>query len=202
VRVVSVSVLVAEPAGVSIRVVDFERDFSVVAGLPASTLTLVEELEGCDGSTVVAELDAPDAGSVAVVEELEVLGAGWTTVVEELDGGAELDGGSFTTVVDELGTDRSQPASATTASAAMESTRVLIDVSVVGVEPVRHRACFADCGGCVAVGCFSRPTAPTPAALREGRHRRLVAAIDRLGMLAHDDVAHLLEAPRRHVEHQ
>src|SRR6185437_7545454 len=38
--------------------------------------------------------------------------------------------------------------------------------------------------------------------LRECRHRRLVAAIDRLRMLAHDDVVHFLVAARRHVQHE
>lgn len=116
---VSVSVLVAEPAGVSTRVVDVERDFSlVVPDLPASMLTLVEE---CVGS----------AGCTTVVDEPGALGAGWTTVVEEVAGGASLAGGSFTTVVDELGTDRSQPASAAMAIAARGSAMDLIDVSVL-----------------------------------------------------------------------
>lgn len=117
---VSVSVFVAEPAGVSTRVVDVERDFSgAVVDLPASMFTLVEELDGGeDGSTVVDD-------------ELGALGAGWTTVVDELAGGAELLGGSFTTVVDELGTDRSQPARAAMAIAARGSAMALIDVSVV-----------------------------------------------------------------------
>jgi len=118
VRVVSVCVLVAEPAGVSICVVDFVRDFSVVvAGLFASMFTLVEDSEGCEGCTTV-------------VEGLGVLGAGWTTVVDELAGGASLAGGCFTTVVDELGTDRSHPASAAMAIAARGSAMDLIVVSI------------------------------------------------------------------------
>jgi hypothetical protein len=116
---VSVSVFVAVPAGVSMRVVDVERDFSlVVPDLPASMSTLVEERDGSDGCTTV-------------VDGLGALGAGWTTVVEELAGGASLAGRSFTTVVDELGTDRSQPATAAMAIAARGSTMNLMDVSVV-----------------------------------------------------------------------
>lgn len=119
---VSVSVFVADPAGVSTRVVDVERDFSVVVpDLPASMLTLVEECDGSDGCTTVVD----ELGGVGA------LGAGCTTVVDELDGGASLAGGSFTTVVDVLGTDRSQPANAAMAIAARGSAMDLIDVSIV-----------------------------------------------------------------------
>jgi hypothetical protein len=122
VRVLSVSVLVADPAGVSTRVVDVECDFSLVdeSGLFASMFTLVEELGGVVGCTTV-------------VEELGALGAGCTTVVEEsLGAGAVCWAGSFTTVVEEEGTLRSQPASAAIASAAMGRTISLIEVSIVG----------------------------------------------------------------------
>ena len=128
--VLSVSVRVAEPTGVSMRLVERVRDLSVVDGcdLPVSMFTLVEEL------------DAGGVGSVVVVaEELDVAGAdgaGWTTVVEELeDGGASVAVGSFTTVVEEVlpVPGRSQPASAAMASAARGSMMGLIEVSVLNV---------------------------------------------------------------------
>jgi hypothetical protein len=125
VRVLSVSVRVAEPAGVSTRVVEVDRDFSVVvSGFEASMFTLVDELDG---------------GAALVDEELEAAGAegaGCTTVVEELDaGGASLGTGSFTTVVEEVlpVPGRSHPARATMATAAMGSRKDLIEVSVLEV---------------------------------------------------------------------
>ena len=125
----SVSVRVAEPAGVSMRVVERVRDFSVVdSGLLASTFTLVDELDaGGDGSAVVVE------------DELDALGAdgaGWTTVVEELEaGGASLEVGSFTTVVEDVlpVPGRSHPASAAIARTARGSIRGFIEVSVLNV---------------------------------------------------------------------
>jgi hypothetical protein len=118
--VVSVSVRVAEPIGVSIRDVSRVRDFSVVVGLFASIFTSVEEL------------DADGVGCTTVVVELGVAGAGWTMVVE-LFGGAESGTvvGSFTTVVEELGAGRSHPASAARASAAMTGVSVLIEISIL-----------------------------------------------------------------------
>ena len=118
---VSVSVFVAEPAGVSMRVVEVERDFSGVApDLPASMFTLVDEPDGGEGCSTVVE------------EELGALGAGCTIVVDELGAeGASLAGGSFTTVVDVLGAGRSHPAKAAIATAARGSAMNLMDVSVV-----------------------------------------------------------------------
>ena len=117
---VSVSVLVAEPAGVSTRVVEDVRDFSVVVpDLPASMFTLVDELDGGEGCSMVVE------------DELGAEGAGCTIVVEELAGGASLAGGSFTTVVDEFGAGRSHPARAAIATAARGSAMNFMEVSIV-----------------------------------------------------------------------
>jgi len=119
--VVSVSVFVAEPTGVSIRDVSRVRDFSVVVGLLASIFTSVEVL-----------LEAGGVGCTMVVEELGSAGAGCTMVVE-LFGGADSVAvvGSFTTVVEELGAGRSHPASAAKASAAMTGVSILIEISIL-----------------------------------------------------------------------
>jgi hypothetical protein len=105
---VSVWVRVAEPAGVSMRVVERERDVSVDCGFDVSTFTLVDDELGAgfDGWTTVVEDDGAE-GSTTVVE-LDAGGVSrtvsfsfWTTV------------GSLTTVLDEDGAaGRSQPASA------------------------------------------------------------------------------------------
>jgi hypothetical protein len=125
--VVSVCVRRSDPAGVSMRVVERERDVSVDCGFAASIVRLVDEELGAgfDGSTTVVEDDGAE-GSTTVVEELGADGASrtvsfsfWTTV------------GSLTTVLDEEGAaGRSQPASAATASAARTGIAYLIEISI------------------------------------------------------------------------
>ena len=118
---VSVCVRVAEPAGVSIVVVERVREVSVVEGLFASMFTLVDELgAGAEGSTMVVEELFGDGTSRTV--SFSFTTSGFSTIVVEEEG-----------VPDEgaVDVDRSQPASAATANAAARgSITYLIEVSV------------------------------------------------------------------------
>ena len=127
----SVCVRVAEPAGVSMRVVERVRDVSVDCGFDVSTFTLVDDELGAgfDGSTTVVEDDGAE-GSTTVVE-LDAGGASRTVSFSFC-----TTVGSLTTVLDEDGAaGRSQPASAATASAAITGIAYLIVVSIHGQGP-------------------------------------------------------------------
>jgi hypothetical protein len=118
--VVSVCVRVAEPAGVSMVVVERVRDVSVVDGLLASMVTLVEELgAGADGSTMVVELFG-DGTSRTV--SFSFTTSGFSTIVVEEEGVAEEGA---------VDVERSQPASVAMAKAAARgSITYLIEVSM------------------------------------------------------------------------
>jgi hypothetical protein len=106
--VVSVSVRVALPMGVSTRWVVVSRERSVLdSGRAASIVTWVDDvLAGGEDATTVS-FSFTTSGPFS------------TTVV-----------GSFTTVVEEVLAGRSQPASATSAAAIAAGRTYLIDVSM------------------------------------------------------------------------
>jgi hypothetical protein len=138
---VSVWVRVAEPAGVSTRVLVRERDVSVVCGLFASTSTVVDDELGAgadaDGSTMVVE--ELFAGGTSRTVSLSF----WITV-----------GGSFTTVVLEGVAERSQPASAPTASTARTGMTYLIEASDSSLGPHETSRRAADFSALLACGWF------------------------------------------------
>lgn len=136
VLLVSVSVRVAVPSGVSTREVVVERERSVVdSGLVASTVTFVDELDGAAGgfTIVVEEVDAGGAAaSLRTTVSFSFTTGAWATLE-----------GSFTTVVDDVLAGRSHPASAAATAMMAVGRTYFIDVSIGKDMALRQRYCAA-----------------------------------------------------------
>lgn len=160
VLVVSDSVRVAVPIGVSTRVVERDRVVSVDSAFPASMFTLVDEL-GAGGFTMVVEELAGGEGC----------GGACTIVVEEVLGGVAsrttvsfsfcTTVGSFTTVVEEVVAGRSQPARAAPAIASAGIRIRFIEISFLKRTLMGHRRARQDSASCPGARCFRRANRPT-----------------------------------------